>query len=55
MHSVTHLLSYSEKTALLPTLKLEDHPLSAVRDLLFNVFAVTFYEITCKMISLPDF
>jgi hypothetical protein len=26
-----------------PTTKLEDHPLSAVRDCLFNIFAATLY------------
>jgi len=26
-----------------PTLKLEDHPLSAVRDCLFNIFAATLH------------
>jgi hypothetical protein len=32
-----------ELLAPLPTPKLEDHPLSAVRDCLFNVFAATLH------------
>jgi len=34
---------YGEELAPRPTSKLEDHPLSAVRDYLFNTFAVSFY------------
>jgi hypothetical protein len=32
-----------ELLTLRPTLKLEDHPLSAVRDCLFNIFAAILY------------
>jgi hypothetical protein len=35
--------SYGELLAPCPTLKLEDHPLSAVRDCLFNIFAATLH------------
>jgi len=38
------LVSYDEKLlALSPTLKLEDHPLSTVRDWLCSIFAVTLH------------
>jgi hypothetical protein len=41
---VTWLNFYGEELlAPLPTPKLEDHPLSAVRDSLFNIFAATFH------------
>jgi hypothetical protein len=35
------LIFYGELLAPRPTPKLEDHPLSAVRDCLFNIFAAT--------------
>ena len=35
--------SYSELLALRPTTKLEDHPLSAVRDSLLNILAATLH------------
>jgi hypothetical protein len=34
---------YGEQLAPRPTPKLEDHPLSAVRDRLFNIFAATLH------------
>jgi hypothetical protein len=41
---VTWLVFYGEELlAPRPTHKLEDHPLSAVRDCLFNIFAVTLH------------
>jgi hypothetical protein len=41
-HSVTSLFSYGEELAPRPTPKLKDHPLSAVRGCLFNIFATVF-------------
>jgi hypothetical protein len=39
------LILYSEELlATLPTPKLENHPLSAVRDCLFNIFAALYLE-----------
>jgi hypothetical protein len=41
---VTKIRFYSEEMlASRPTPKLEDHPFSAVRDCLFNIFAATLY------------
>jgi hypothetical protein len=41
---VTGLFFYGEELlSPLPTLKLEDHPFSAVRDYLFNIFAATLH------------
>jgi hypothetical protein len=41
---VTSLFFYSEMLAPLPTSKLEDHPLSAVRDCFFNIFAAALHK-----------
>ena len=44
MRFVTELSFYGEELlAPRPTSKLKDHPLSAVRDCLFNIFAATFH------------
>jgi hypothetical protein len=44
IHPVPRLLFYCEELlAPRPTPKLEDHPLSAVHDLLFNIFAATLH------------
>jgi hypothetical protein len=41
---ITWLLFYGEESlAPRPTPKLEDHPLSAVRDCLFSIFAATLH------------
>jgi len=40
-----------ELLALCPTPKLEDHPLSAVRDCLFNIFAATLHTGGCSSIQ----
>jgi hypothetical protein len=42
MNFCNKLIFYGEELlAPRPTLKLEDHPLSVVRDCLFNIFAAT--------------
>jgi hypothetical protein len=44
-HFVTSLFLYGEKLlAPRPTSKLKDHPLSAVRDCIFNILAVSFFR-----------
>jgi hypothetical protein len=42
-HIRNKLIFYGELLAPRPTHKLEDHPLSAVRDYLFNIFAATLH------------